>query len=94
MRKACRVAGTELTQNERFALLALRNRSQLFRWERELMAPHVMQRLAVLELAVFDGHTWEPTVKGTELIARLTGHDLSSIALPELATRLAEWQPG
>jgi hypothetical protein len=84
MRKACRLAGTDLTQNERFALLALRNRAQLFQWERDLMAPHIMERLAALGLTVLDGDRWDPTPKGIELIARLSGHELSSIGLPDM----------
>jgi hypothetical protein len=85
MRQACRLTGTELTQTERFALLALRNRTQLFRWERALMETPTMQRLAMQGLAVFENERWEPTQKGIELIARLTGYDLSSIAMPESA---------
>jgi len=85
MRHARRLTGTELTQTERFALLALRNKTQLFRWERALMETATMQRLAVKGLALFEGERWEPTQKGIELIARLTGHDLSSIALPDVA---------
>src|SRR5690349_1824374 len=80
MRHACRITGTELTQTERFALLALRNRTQLFHWERALMESPTMQRLASQGMAVFDGGRWEPTMKGIDLIARLTGYDLSSIA--------------
>lgn len=90
MRKACRLTGTELTQDERFALLALRNRNQLFRWERAVMTSPIMQRLASAGLAVHEGGHWEPTPKGTELIARLTGHDLSSIPLSDVATRAHE----
>ena len=85
MRQACRLTGTELTQTERFALLALRNRTQLFRWERALMETPTMQRLAMQGLAVFENERWEPTQKGIELIARLTGYDLSSIAMPDSA---------
>jgi len=85
MRQACRLTGIELTQTERFALLALRNRTQLFQWERALMESPTMQRLASHGMAVFEGGRWEPTQKGIELIARLTGHDLSSIAMPEVA---------
>jgi hypothetical protein len=85
MRQARRLTGNELTQTERFALLALRNRTQLFNWERALMESPTMQRLASLGMAAFEGNRWEPTQKGIELIARLTGHDLSSIALPESA---------
>jgi len=84
MRQARRLTGTELTQTERFALLALRNKTR-FRWERALMETATMQRLAGKGLAVFEGERWEPTQKGIELIARLTGHDLSSIALPDVA---------
>ena len=83
MRQACRLTGNELTQTERFALLALRNRTQLFQWERELMESATMQRLAQQGMAIFEGGRWEPTQKGIELIARLTGHDLSSIGLPD-----------
>ena len=83
MRKACRLAGTDLTQDERFALLALRNRAQLFQWERELLATQIMERLATLGLTVLEGDRWDPTPKGIELIARLSGHDLSSIGLPD-----------
>ena len=86
MRQASRLTGTELTQTERFALLALRNRTQLFRWERALMETATMQRLAGKGLALFEGERWEPTQKGIELIARLTGHDLSSIAMPDAAS--------
>ncbi len=89
MRQACRLAGTELSQDERFALLALCHRSQLFRWERELMAPQTMQRLEIMDLATFDGWDWELTARGSELIARLTGHDLSLIALPDGAAARA-----
>ena len=85
MHKAYRLAGAELTQTERFALLALRNRAQLFVWERELMAAPTMDRLATLGLATHDGSRWDPTPKGIDLIARLSGHDLSSIALPDVA---------
>ena len=85
MRQACRLTGTELTQTERFALLALRNRTQLFQWERVLMESTAMQCLAARGMAVFEGGRWEPTQKGIELIARLTGHDLSSIGLPDAA---------
>jgi len=85
MRQACRLTGTELTQTERFALLALRNRAQLFQWERELMESPTMQSLANRGLVAFEGGRWEPTLKGVELIARLTGHDLSSIAIPDVA---------
>jgi len=92
MRQARRLNGTELTQTERFALLALRNRSQLFQWERALMESPTMQRLAHLGMAAFESGRWEPTQKGTELIARLTGHDLSSIALPEAAIAQADQQ--
>ncbi|MBU8977975.1 MULTISPECIES: hypothetical protein [unclassified Lysobacter] len=88
MHQARRLAGTELTQTERFALLALRHRNQLFRWERELMAPQTMQRLGALGLVAFEGNEWEPTLMGSELIARLSGHDLTSIALPDLMARL------
>ena len=88
MRQACRLTGTELTQTERFALLALRNRTQLFRWERALMETPTMQRLAMQGLAVFENERWEPTQKGIELIARLTGYDLSSIAMPESAQEM------
>ncbi|MDR0181744.1 hypothetical protein [Lysobacter arvi] len=80
MFRACRLAGNELSQEERFALLALRHRSQLFAWERALMAPGVMDRLVELGFTVFDGSGWEPTIRGSELIARLTGHDFSLIA--------------
>ena len=93
MRQACRLTGTELTQMERFALLALRNRAQLFQWERELMESPTMQRLAHQGMVVFDGERWEPTQKGIEMIARLTGHDLSSIALPEAACVQDDPQP-
>jgi len=92
MRQACRLTGTELTQTERFALLALRNRSQLFQWERTLMDSPTMQRLANLGMAVFEGGRWEPTQKGIELIARLTGHDLSSIGLPDVLNAQRETQ--
>lgn len=87
MRKACRLTGADLTQDERFALLALRNRNQLFRWERDVMASPIMLRLASAGLVVLEGGQWEPTQKGTELIARLTGHDLSSIPLSDVMTR-------
>jgi len=92
MRQACRLNGTELTQTERFALLALRNRSQLFQWERALMESQTMQRLACEGMAVYESGRWEPTLKGIELIARLTGHDLSSIAMPD-ATRGGDHPP-
>ena len=84
MRQARRLTGTELTQTERFALLALRNKTR-FRWEHALMETATMQRLAGKGLTVYEGERWEPTQKGIELIARLTGHDLSSIALPDAA---------
>ena len=51
------------------------------------MESATIQRLAGKGLAVFEGERWEPTQKGIELIARLTGHDLSSIALPDAATQ-------
>ena len=86
MRQAFRLTGTELTQSERFALLALRNRSQLFRWERVLIESTTMQHLAAKGLAAYESGRWEPTQKGTELIARLTGHDRSSIVLSEIVS--------
>lgn len=88
MHKAHRLAGADLTQTERFALLALRNRTQLFAWERELMTGPTMERLAALGLTMQDDGCWDPTPKGIELIARLSGHDLASIALPDAAVRL------
>lgn len=93
MHKAYRLAGAELTQTERFALLALRNRAQLFVWERGLMAAPTMDRLAALGLATQDGDRWDPTSKGIELIARLSGHDLSSIVMPD-ASATAEGDEG
>lgn len=81
MYKAHRLAGAELTQTERFALLALRNRAHLFAWERALMAAPTMHRLAALGLATQDGGRWDPTARGIELIARLSGQDLGSIAM-------------
>ena len=67
--------GRDLSQLQRFALLAL-GRSEVFRWERDLMTPELMSELATLGLVVEADGGWVATAAGKELIARLSIHPL------------------
>ena len=72
----------DVSQDERFALLALSNPALTFRWERELLTGEVMGALAAKGLALcVDGH-WVPTAEGAETILKISTHDLIASALP------------
>ena len=71
-----------VTQNERFALLALTNPALTFRWERDLMTGDVMDALAAKGLAMRVDGQWVPTAEGAETILKISTHDLIASALP------------
>lgn len=72
----------DVTQNERFALLALSNPALTFRWERDLMTDEVMDALAAKGLAMRVDGQWIPTAAGAETILKISTHDLIASALP------------
>lgn len=72
----------DITQPERFALLALSNPPLMFRWERNMMTDDVMEALAAKGLAVRSGHHWIATAEGAETILKISTHELIASALP------------